>query len=1034
MPRIPRSTALPLASLALLAAASPAAAATGELPLTKVFEGRLAPAAGTTGVACQAAYRPGTPGVATREVVVPAGLAVLEAAMTGSGGDVDLAIFDASGRAIAAGASPDAQEVASGWTLLGGTLRVQACRRDGDTRDVGIVLERATLPSTASAATARANPPQLVDVLAPTQAERTRVAGLGLDLTEHAGRDSVGVVLHDADDRAALTRAGLRWKVVVPDLVAQDVAARREERAATAARAAAGERVTNGARAVPITERTTYRTLADYETDLKALATENPGLVKLITLNNKTLGGRDVLGVEIAKDVNVDDGKPAFLNMGVHHAREWPSGENAMEWALELVRGVKSGDERITRIVEGSRNIVVPIVNADGFNASREAGALGFADGGRDEAVPDTAYLVAGAATGGEYRRKNCRAPDDSDTATCLTSAGLAEPGVDPNRNYGGLWGGPGATSDITAQTYWGPGPFSEAETRNIKELVGSRHVMSLITNHTTAGLLLRAPGLASLGDPVDEDRGYKALGDAMAKENGYFSQKSFELYDTTGTTEDWTYNTAGGFGFTFEVYCGRPNFETGDCDDPAFHPTFQRTVEEYLGTSPQADHVDDPGRSAENPFGNVAGYDGKGNSEAYKIAAESAMNTTRHSVLSGVAPAGVTLRLKKTFKTETFPQPRETGPDTPDFFDDKLESTLPVGASGRFEWHVNPSTRPIAAKDRGEAGTAGPPSATIAQSGGPNGSPSDPADDGVAVPDPIGLDAGAATYNDHPFTIPATGDNRSATVTIAWTTPATDWDMTLFEDEDGDGTLEAGEREVGTAATGVGTSETVNMARTDLVAGRKYVLRVLSFVGVEPYDMTVEFAGAAPFQPATVEAYTLTCERGDRVLDTQQVIIDRAEAKTLTLAGGCAVPRTDTPDPEPEPTPTDTATTPPPDTTGPGAATNGTTTLGTTGATAGSTGTTATPAKTAPPVVTATCSSRRTFRVSVKRQFTKRLRSGRVLVNGKRVGALSRTRRSVRVNLAGSGRRTVVVRIEMVLAGGKRVVDVRRYRPCARG
>ena len=121
---------------------------------------------------------------------------------------------------------------------------------------------------------------------------------------------------------------------------------------------------------------------------------------------------------------------------------------------------------------------------------------------------------------------------------------------------------------------------------------------MTLITNHTTAGLVLRAPGLAAVGEPVDEDRGYKALGDAMAKQNGYFSQKGFELYDTTGTTEDWSYNATGGFGFTFEIYCGAPNYATGDCDDPAFHPLYATMIKEWDGTSTRPTTSTTPGRT----------------------------------------------------------------------------------------------------------------------------------------------------------------------------------------------------------------------------------------------------------------------------------------------------------------------------------------------------------------------------------------------------------------------------------------------------
>ena len=86
-----------------------------------------------------------------------------------------------------------------------------------------------------------------------------------------------------------------------------------------------------------------------------------------------------------------------------------------------------------------------------------------------------------------------------------------------------------------------------------MRELVSSRQVTTLITNHTYSDLVLRPPGLRSQGDPPDEPI-YKDLGDTMAAENGYTSQKGWELYDTTGTTEDWSYFATGGLGFTFEI------------------------------------------------------------------------------------------------------------------------------------------------------------------------------------------------------------------------------------------------------------------------------------------------------------------------------------------------------------------------------------------------------------------------------------------------------------------------------------------------
>jgi hypothetical protein len=858
--------------LGAVPAAAPAAPATGtQRLLTDTLS-----AQGTTTAACHRGVRAGRPGVAVRTVRASS-VGETVARLDGRRGDWDLAIFDASGRLVGGGASPAADEVASGFGA--GELTIQACRRLGAAGPAKLAVRHRAFPKSA-----KPEKVSLVDVRTPTRQDKNRLMSMGFDLTEHGSATSLGVVLHGADDAARLRRAGFTWTVEVADLAKRDLAVRRaDERNARAIRRSA---LPSG--------RDTYRTLADYENEMKTLAQQNPGLVKLVELPNKTWLGRTVYGLEITTDVNVNNGKPAFMNLGVHHAREWPSGEHAMEWAYELVNGYKNGNARAKRIVEQSRNIVVPIVNPDGFNASR--GAAGAPAGGRDEALPDDAYFVAGTPTGGEYRRKNCRLPDDSEGGNCFTSAGLAEPGVDPNRNYGGLWGGPGAdASNPFTQTYRGPGPFSEPETRNIQWLVSRNQVATLITNHTTAGLVLRAPGVALLGDPVDEHRGYKALGDAMAKENGYFSQKGFELYDTTGTTEDWSYNATGGFGFTFEIYCGAPNYETGDCDDPAFHPLHETMVKEWTGDSDQSNHATDPGPTADTPFGMQPGYDGKGNREAYYLAAESTINTARHSVLEGTGPAGATLRLVKQFKTLTWPQEQESGDPKPLEVDDRLETVFDVPASGVVDWHINPSTRPQLAKTTGRA-PAGPPSPKADLSGGPTG-PATPGPgdngDGGATPCPtyfeVGPDscpAGSASWNDHPFTFQVGGGTDNETATVRFTFPESDdWDLEIYVDRNGNGVSDPGAAGDGpvVASSGNGaTSGSLGFEETTLprpAATTQYVARMVNFAASPAgYDGEAVFTGPPPFQPAQRETYTLTCEKHGRVFDTQQVYVDRGE------------------------------------------------------------------------------------------------------------------------------------------------------------
>ena len=135
--------------------------------------------------------------------------------------------------------------------------------------------------------------------------------------------------------------------------------------------------------------------------------------------------------------------------MGVHHAREWPSGELAMEFATDLVKSYGRND-RITRLLNKARVIVVPVVNPDGFNLSRTDGE--YVDLRQANEYDPTGGTVSILGTPGQaYKRKNCRpAPGQQLPAPDTCRATLASPGgygagVDLNRNYGGFWGGPGA-------------------------------------------------------------------------------------------------------------------------------------------------------------------------------------------------------------------------------------------------------------------------------------------------------------------------------------------------------------------------------------------------------------------------------------------------------------------------------------------------------------------------------------------------------------------------------------------------------------
>jgi len=655
--------------------------------------------------------------------------------------------------------------------------------------------------------------PQLVTVKTPTRADKKLLQTLGLDLTEHAGHDYVEALLHTGADAAAIRDAGLKYDVRIPDLV------QREARNNQANKAYAAATVES-----PLPSgRDSYRTLADYNDDIRELAAIRPGIAKRIPLPHKSLDGSTVYGVEIGANVKAaEDGRPVFALLGVHHAREWPSGELAMEFAYDLVKNYGK-DERITNLLEKARVIVVPVVNVDGFDRSRTDGALidlREADGGGTASILGT--------QGNAYKRKNCRIVDGQDTpdgtcAVAATSPGGYGAGIDLNRNYGGFWGGPGASSTFADPTYRGASAFSEPETQNIRELVSGRQVTTLISNHTFSNLVLRPNGVhpdtighdgLPVGDAPDE-AALKDLGAKMTGANGYANIHGWELYDTTGTTEDWSYNATGGFGYTFEIGANE------------FHPPFPQVIDEYLGAGTHA---------------------GKGNREAYLLALENTVDTANHGVLTGKAPKGATLRLRKQFASPTWESS----------FKDTLDTTMTVGANGKYTWNINQSTRPVVQAKLHEI-TEDKPVRSQTYEGGPT--------------TPNG-------HVDHDFTV-TESDTDVLQVDLDWPLPD-DLDLEVYK-KAADGSL----TQVGTSGNAPGEKERVEIAAP---APGDYVLRVINFAAASPtytlkatlFDSTVVSSEEVP---GLIENWTLTCEKGGKVLEQVPVIIDRGEQAKLDLS-----------------------------------------------------------------------------------------------------------------------------------------------------
>jgi len=360
----------------------------------------------------------------------------------------------------------------------------------------------------------------------------------------------------------------------------------------------------------------------------------------------------------------------------VHHAREWPSAEANMEFALYITKNFGK-NARVTNLLKKVRIVITPVINVDGYLVSRESPDVAdlTSDPGGVISLGESVAPPGGSLA---YRRKNCDGASNDPSTPCDLQYG-----VDNNRNYGQGWGGPGAGTDPNTQNYRGNDMWSEKENQAVWRFSQKHNITTLITTHNFASLVLRPPGRHNDGIAPDEVA-LKKLGDRMARDTGYTSEYGFQLYDTSGTTEDWNYGAAGTYGYTIEM--GPDSSHGGN-----FHIDYKAAViDQWTGAQ-------------------TLDGQGKGLRDAFLAAGEAAADRKQFPTLTGNAPAGRRLRVRKDFTTFssdiclaettgydcTESTPRLGKHSRKDF----LDYTTIVPKSGKFSWIVTPSTRPFELK-----------------------------------------------------------------------------------------------------------------------------------------------------------------------------------------------------------------------------------------------------------------------------------------------------------------------------------------------
>ena len=583
----------------------------------------------------------------------------LRARLNGTG-DWDLAAYDAKNVMIAGSKAFRSNELVEVHLRKGATVKLQACRVAGRSRSVRLTTSFSPFDFETL------EDPQLslveVPISAPWQVRALET--LGFDVTHDVHDNRVELLVWGKQELAKLARTGLGFEVKVDDVVRADrLQARRD---ADAAR--------NGRRSALPTGRTTYRTFEDVQQELKDMVAQHPDLVRPFTLKTKTFQGRDIQAIEVARNVaSEDDTRPVVYLNGIHHAREWPATEVLMEFVWDVLKNNKT-EPKFAEILDKVRIVFQPYTNVDGFIVSRGA-PQPVEEDSFEGGLYSTATGVVLLGGSFSYKRKNCNPYPATNPGPCELTTG-----TDNNRNYPHKWGGGGASTNPNDQSFRGSGPGSEPETKAVQELQLSLNAPVLISMHNIAAKVLRPPGTEAEGFAPDEAH-LLELGRRMAEPTGYANERGFQLYDVTGGTKDWAYAVTGAAGYTVE---------TGPADGD-FHGAYESVV--------------------------VAQYEGEGDL-AGRGMREALINASLYTIepgwvsrIQGRAPAGRTLRIVKDTITQTSNVcavagliPLSTTTSTPDeciqpgdIIDvpEKIEFTTKIPASGRFDWFVNPSTKP---------------------------------------------------------------------------------------------------------------------------------------------------------------------------------------------------------------------------------------------------------------------------------------------------------------------------------------------------
>jgi len=272
-----------------------------------------------------------------------------------------------------------------------------------------------------------------------------------------------------------------------------------------------------------------YHTYQELTDELHSIQMNHSDIMSLTSIG-KTYEGRELWMVKLSDDVNQEEDEPGVLFMGAHHGNEKPGYEICLFFIRYMVEQYENNSlPEIRNAINSTQIYIIPMVNPDGVEANT---------------------------------RKNC-APNHGPFGRSTT---ITSYGVNLNRNYDDPWflayifpGSyylPFILSDSNFN-YRGPYPFSENETKAVKNFTEA-HTISISISYHSYGEFIIYPWMHTSKQTPDESL-FRSVGENISLINNYYLYvKNYHLIQryggTLGSSENWLYRARGIISFTVEV------------------------------------------------------------------------------------------------------------------------------------------------------------------------------------------------------------------------------------------------------------------------------------------------------------------------------------------------------------------------------------------------------------------------------------------------------------------------------------------------